>query len=89
MRIKKLIKAREKDFNKKFPDAIDMLSVCVEAGLGLDSAIERVGRNLKHFSPTIGHEFAKVIPRCSLRNPRHRCFKNLTKRIRCKDLQSF
>ena len=60
MRIKKLIKAREKDFNKNFPDAIDMLSVCVEAGLGLDSAIERVGREFKAFSPTIGHEFIKI-----------------------------
>ncbi len=89
MRIKKLIKAREKDFNKNFPDAIDMLSVCVEAGLGLDSAIERVGREFKAFSPTIGHEFIRLSQDVASGIPRHDALKNLTKRIRCKDLQSF
>ncbi len=89
MRIKKLIKSREKDFDKNFPDAIDMLSVCVEAGLGLDSAIERVGREFKNFSPTIGYEFIRLSQDVASGIPRHDALKNLTKRIRCKDLQSF
>ncbi len=89
MKIKKLIKLREKDFNKNFPDAIDMLSVCVEAGLGLDSAIERVGREFKAFSPTIGYEFIRLSQDVSSGIPRHDALKNLTRRIRCKDLQSF
>lgn len=89
MKIKKLIKSREKDFNKNFPDAIDMLSVCVEAGLGLDSAIERVGREFKAFSPTIGYEFIRLSQDVSSGIPRSDALKNLTKRIRCKDLQSF
>ncbi len=89
MRIKKLIKSREKDFNKNFPDAIDMLSVCVEAGLGLDSAIERVGREFKSFSPTIGYEFIRLSQDVASGIPRHDALKNLTRRIRCKDLQSF
>ncbi len=89
IRIRKLIKSRENDFDKNFPDAIDMLSVCVEAGLGLDSAIERVGREFKPFSPTIGHEFIRLSQDVASGIPRHDALKNLTKRIRCKDLQSF
>ncbi len=89
MRVKKHIKLREKDFDKNFPDAIDMLSVCVEAGLGLDSAIERVGREFKSFSPTIGYEFIRLSQDVASGIPRHDALKNLTKRIRCKDLQSF
>lgn len=89
IKIKKLINKREKDFNKNFPDAIDMLSVCVEAGLGLDSAIERVGREFKAFSPTIGYEFIRLSQDVASGIPRHDALKNLTKRIRSKDLQSF
>lgn len=89
LKIKRLIKAREKDFEKNFPDAIDMLSVCVEAGLGLDSAIERVGKEFQAFSPTIGYEFIRLSQDVSSGLQRNEALKNLTKRIRCKDLQSF
>lgn len=89
IRIKKLIKAREKDFEKNFPDAIDMLSVCVEAGLGLDSAVERVGKEFQTFSPTIGYEFIRLSQDVASGLPRNDALKNLTRRIHCKDLQSF
>lgn len=89
MRIKKMIKVREKDFEKNFPDAIDMLSVCVEAGLGLDAAMERVGKEFKTFSPTVGYEFIRLSQDVSSGITKQEALKNLTKRIRCKDLQSF
>jgi len=89
MRIKRHIKAREKDFEKNFPDAVDMLSVCMEAGLGLDSAIGRVGKEFQSFSPAIGYEFVRLSQDVASGLPRQDALKNLTKRIRCKDLQSF
>ena len=89
MRLRKIIKAREKDFEKYFPDSIDMLSVCVEAGLGLDSAIERVGKEFQAFSPTIGYEYIRLSQDVASGLPRQEALKNLTRRIRCKDLQSF
>ncbi len=89
MKIKRLIKIREKDFEKNFPDAIDMLSVCTEAGLGLDSAVERVGKEFQAFSPTIGQEFIRLSQDVSSGLPRNDALKNLTRRIHCKDLQSF
>lgn len=89
MKLKRIIKAREKDFEKHFPDSIDMLSVCVEAGLGLDSAIERVGKEFQTFSPTIGYEYIRLSQDVASGLPRHEALKNLTKRIRCRDLQSF
>lgn len=89
LKIKRLINIREKDFLKNFPDAIDMLSVCVEAGLGLDGAVERVGREFQAFSPTIGYEFIRLSQDVQSGLPRNEALKNLTKRIHCKDLQSF
>ena len=40
-----------------FPDAMDLLRVCVQAGLGLDAAIERVGREMRLASPVLSEEW--------------------------------
>jgi tight adherence protein C len=40
------------------PDALDLMVVCVEAGLGLDAAMRRVTNELAHSSPVICEEFA-------------------------------
>lgn len=40
------------------PDTLDMLVVCVEAGMGLDSALDRVGREMKIIYPDLSHEFS-------------------------------
>jgi tight adherence protein C len=42
---------------KGFPDALDLLRVCVQAGLGLDAAIERVGREMRLASPVLSEEW--------------------------------
>jgi len=41
-----------------FPDALDLMRVCVQAGLGLDAAIDRVGREMRLSCPELSHEFA-------------------------------
>ena len=41
-------------------DALDLLVVCAEAGLGLESAIDRVAGEMKLSSPTITHEFTAL-----------------------------
>lgn len=48
---------RRRSFAEGFPDAIDLLVVCVEAGLGLDMAIQRVGDELSRSHPVVGNEF--------------------------------
>ncbi len=40
-----------------FPDAMDLLRVCVQAGLGLDAAMERVGREMRLASPILSEEW--------------------------------
>src|SRR3712207_3653809 len=47
-----------KALNKGLPDAMDMLVVCAEAGLGLDSAVERVAREMAGSNPAVASEFA-------------------------------
>jgi len=51
---------RQLHFTEGFPDAMDMLVVCVEAGLGLDAAIQRVGREISIAHPQLADELMLV-----------------------------
>lgn len=51
-------KSRRNTFSEGFPDAMDLLVVCVEAGLGLDAAIQRVGKELALSNPELAIEFS-------------------------------
>lgn len=54
------IEERQVTIASSFPDALDMLVVCVEAGLGLDAAINRVASELGHAHPMIAEELQLV-----------------------------
>jgi tight adherence protein C len=56
----KLAKARRKKMRLALPDALDLLTVCVEAGLGFDQALVRVTRELKHVYPQLSDELSLV-----------------------------
>ncbi|HYJ32863.1 MAG TPA: type II secretion system F family protein [Candidatus Binatia bacterium] len=52
--------ARQTAIQTALPDALDLLVVCVEAGLGLNAAIERVGREITLASPALSDELLVV-----------------------------
>ena len=52
--------ARRAQIENEFPDALDLLVVCVEAGLGLESAFVRVGEEVGHSHPRVSEEFKRV-----------------------------
>ena len=54
------VRARTKRLQRGIPDAIDLLVICVEAGLGLDQAILRVGQELAVSYPEINEEFTQI-----------------------------
>ena len=51
------IRARQKKIVKGLPDALDLLTVCVEAGLGLDQGIYRVSQEIEITCPELSEEF--------------------------------
>jgi tight adherence protein C len=53
-----LVKRRRKRIEKALPNALDLLVVCVESGLGLDQAITQVSRELRDSYPELSLEFA-------------------------------
>jgi tight adherence protein C len=60
MWLKTKIKNRRERIRKSLPDALDLLVICVEAGLGLDQAMLRVGQELDISHPDIHQEFMQV-----------------------------
>jgi len=70
-----------------FPDALDLLRVCVQAGLGLDAAIERVGRDMHITNPAISEEF--MLSGLELRAglPRAAALQHLSDRMGLQDVE--
>lgn len=56
--VDRLAENRRKQLEREFPDALDLMVVCVEAGLGLEAAFVRVSEEVRESHPRIAHEFA-------------------------------
>lgn len=54
------VAARRQQLEFEFPDALDLMVVCVEAGLSLEAAFVRVGQEVRRSHRRIAHEFARV-----------------------------
>jgi tight adherence protein C len=52
---------RQREIINGFPDALDLMLVCVEAGLGLDSAFARVGMEMTESHPRLAEQFGAVV----------------------------
>lgn len=71
---------RKREIFENFPDAIDLMTVCVEAGLGLDAAIGRVGEEMRLKSPILSEELHMVNLELRAGGTRARALRNLALR---------
>ncbi len=69
-----------KALQKGLPDAMDMLVVCAEAGLGLDSAVERVAREMAGPNPAVASEFALLAHELRVMPDRRQALNRLAER---------
>ena len=75
------INKRRLEFSESFPDAMDMFVVCVEAGLGLDAAIQRVSEELHHSHPVLAGEFAVLSLELRSGKSREDALRSLAERV--------
>src|SRR3989454_9621588 len=54
------IKKRREHIGLSLPDALDMLAICMEAGLGLDQGIVRIGQELRISHPDLSEELLQI-----------------------------
>lgn len=52
---------RQREITNGFPDALDLMLVCVEAGLGLEAAFARVGMEMTTSHPRLAEQFGAVV----------------------------
>lgn len=78
--LKSRVRRRRQAFATELPDALDMLVVCVEAGLGLDAALNRVCREIAAETSVLGEEFHLTILELRAGKPRLEAFKGLARR---------
>lgn len=74
------IRNRKREIFDNFPDAIDLMTVCVEAGLGLDAALARVGEEMSLKSQVMGEELHLVNLELRAGNTREKALRNLALR---------
>ena len=79
---------RKNKINKGLPDALDLLVVCVEAGLGLDSAFKRVSDEMALTNPQLGGEFKLLNLELMAGKPRKSALRNLAMRANLDSLNS-
>jgi len=81
-----MTRAKQKEIQKDLPSALDMLSVCVDAGLGFDQALQRVGEQWK---TRIATELGRVVTEMEMGLSRRDALRNLANRLNIPDLSSF
>jgi tight adherence protein C len=82
------VKHRQKLIVKAMPDALDMLVVCVEAGLGLNAAIVRVSEEIDHVSPLMSEQLALVNLEIRAGTAREEALRNLGERTGVSDVRA-
>src|SRR5207248_806335 len=82
------IKGNKRELNLSLPDALDLMVVCIEAGLTVDSAMQRVGEELALAHPALSREFGITHMETRVGLSRSEALKNLATRTGASSLLS-
>ncbi|MGR9086414.1 MAG: type II secretion system F family protein [Gammaproteobacteria bacterium] len=80
---------RQRIIRNSFPDAIDQLVVCTEAGLGLDAGLQRVAKDTILSNEIMGYELGLVNAELRAGVDREQVLKNLVARTGVEEIRSF
>jgi len=84
--LKSKIDSRQHDIQKAMPDALDLLTICVEAGLGLDAAMAKVSEKWEN---ELSLAFARTIREVQLGKLRRDALRDMAERIGLPEMTSF
>jgi tight adherence protein C len=87
--VRRRIKHRQRAIREGFPHALDLMQVAVQAGLGFDAALAKVGEELQTAHPFLADEFRTVILELRAGKPRDRVLQDLARRTGVEEINSF
>ena len=80
MFIQNLVQRRQQAISQSFPDALDMLLICVQAGMSIEAAFGKVSKEVSSQSIELAEEFSLTTAELSYLQDRRQAFDNLGKR---------
>jgi len=84
----RLVRQRQEKIRRSVPDALDLMVVCVEAGVSLDAAILRVSREIRLGHTDLAHELSVVNRKTNAGIPRDAALRSLWQRTGVEELRT-
>jgi len=86
--LRRRIASRQREIFETFPDALDLMTVCVEAGLAMDAALGRVGAEIGLKSPVLAEELQLVTLEMRAGSGKEKALRNLALRTGVEDVDA-
>jgi tight adherence protein C len=87
--LKRKVAKRKRALQRGLADALDLMVVCVEAGLGVNQALLRVAEEMDRVSPEISDELTMVTLEMRAGTPRDEALKNMAERTGLQDVRAW
>ena len=87
--LKNHIIKRQQEINITFPDALDMMLICVQGGIGLEQSIHRVGDEIAEHSPILAEELGILSAEMGMLNDRRGALQDFARRVGSGAAKSF
>lgn len=87
--LKNHIQKRQLEINVTFPDALDMMLICVQGGIGLEQTINRVADEVAEHSPTLAEELGILSAEMGMLNDRRAALQDFARRVGSSSARSF
>ena len=84
--LKRKVRKRQDQIRKGLPDALDMLSVTADAGLGFDQSLQRIS---EYWDTPVAVEFGRVVAEMEMGVSRRNALRNMADRLDVRELSSF
>ncbi len=87
--IKNKIQKRQQEINLTFPDALDMMLICVQGGIGLEQTVARVADEVAEHSETLAEELGLLSAEMAMLNDRRQALQDFARRVGSGGAKSF
>lgn len=79
--VKNQTQKRQQDINLAFPDALDMMLICVQGGIGLEQTVDRVAEEISGHSETLAEELGILSAEMAMLNDRRQALQDFARRV--------
>jgi tight adherence protein C len=87
--LKNQIQKRAQDINLAFPDALDMMLICVQGGIGLEQTVNRIAEEISEHSPILAEELGILSAEMAMLNDRRGALQDFARRVGSGAAKSF